>query len=156
MTTQHFCDHVFRTLDLDGNGSLDFKEYVLAMDLVEAKTPEDKLKWAFKMFVMKRLSSTVDISISFWRYDVDKSGAIDKKEMSKVMISIYIMLITSDSNKAKAEAEEKATAHAAKLFQEVDVDNDGELSEKEFITGCKQDKELMRKLQQLVDQCMGK
>ena len=72
------------------------------------------------------------------------------------MISIYIMLITSDSNKAKAEAEEKATAHAAKLFQEVDVDNDGELSEKEFITGCKQDKELMRKLQQLVDQCMGK
>ena len=50
MTTQHFCDHVFRTLDLDGNGSLDFREYVLAMDLVEAKTPEDKLKWAFKMF----------------------------------------------------------------------------------------------------------
>ena len=49
MTTQHFCDHVFRTLDLDGNGSLDFREYVLAMDLVEAKTPEDKLKWAFKM-----------------------------------------------------------------------------------------------------------
>ena len=36
-----FCDHVFRTLDLDGNGSLDFKEYVMAMDLVNAKTPED-------------------------------------------------------------------------------------------------------------------
>ena len=42
-------DHVFRTLDLDGNGELDFKEYVLAMDLVHAKTPEEKLKWAFKM-----------------------------------------------------------------------------------------------------------
>ena len=38
-----------RTLDLDGNGSLDFKEYIMVMDLVEAKTPEEKLKWAFRM-----------------------------------------------------------------------------------------------------------
>ena len=90
------------------------------------------------------------------RYDVDKSGAIDKKEMTKVMTSIYVMLTTSDDNKAKQNAEEQATAHAAKLFKEVDVNNDGELSEEEFIDGCKKDKELMMKLQQLVDQCMGK
>ena len=51
MMNQHFCDHVFRTLDLDGNGSLDFKEYVMAMDLVHAKTPEEKLKWAFRMYL---------------------------------------------------------------------------------------------------------
>ena len=89
------------------------------------------------------------------RYDVDKSGAIDKKEMTKVMTSIYVMLTTSDDNKAKQNAEEQATAHAAKLFKEVDVNNDGELSEDEFIDGCKKDKELMMKLQQLVDQCMG-
>ena len=63
MTTQHFCDHVFRTLDLDGNGSLDFREYVLAMDLVEAKTPEDKLKWAFKMCEIPCL---VQINLSFF------------------------------------------------------------------------------------------
>ena len=53
ITSQHFCDHVFRTLDLDNNGSLDFKEYVLAMDLVEARTntPEDKLELAFRLRV---------------------------------------------------------------------------------------------------------
>ena len=91
----------------------------------------------------------------FCRYDTDKSGAIDKKEMTKVMISIYVMLVTSEDHKAKSLAEERATAHAAKLFKEVDVDNDGELTEEEFISGCKKDKELMEKLQQLVDQCMG-
>ena len=50
----------------------------------------------------------------------------------------------------------QATAHAAKLFKEVDVDGDGELVEEEFITGCKKDKVLMDKLQRIVDQCMGK
>ena len=49
MATMHFCDHIFRTLDLDGNGNLDFKEYMMAMDLVAAKTPEEKLKWAFRV-----------------------------------------------------------------------------------------------------------
>ena len=87
---------------------------------------------------------------------MDKSGAIDKKEMTKVMTSIYIMLTTSDDSTAKSNAEEQATAHAAKLFKEVDVDNDGELSEEEFIKGCQKDKELMKKLHQLVDQCMTK
>ena len=49
LTSPPLCDLVFRSLDLDSSGSLDFKEYVLAMDLVEAKTPEDQLKWAFRM-----------------------------------------------------------------------------------------------------------
>jgi Ca2+-binding EF-hand superfamily protein len=62
MQTVHFLDHVFRqeqmdmanhsvlrTLDLDGNGYLDFKENMMAMDLVNANTAEEKLKWAFKM-----------------------------------------------------------------------------------------------------------
>ena len=89
-----------------------------------------------------------------YRYDVDKSGAIDKKEMTKVMKSIYSML--SESNNARGSCEEAAAAHAAKLFREVDVNNDGELSQEEFIEGCKKDADLMLKLKQLVDQCMDK
>ena len=38
-----------RTLDVDGNGYLDFKEFIMANDLVAAKTPEQKLSWAFKV-----------------------------------------------------------------------------------------------------------
>ena len=53
LTSEPLCDLVFRSLDLDSSGSLDFKEYVLAMDLVEARTrtPEDRLELAFRMQV---------------------------------------------------------------------------------------------------------
>ena len=37
----------YRTIDIDGNGYLDFKEFLMANDLIAAKTPEEKLKWTF-------------------------------------------------------------------------------------------------------------
>ena len=49
LASVNFCDHVFRTLDTDGNGYLDFKEFIMANDLIAAKTKEQKLSWAFKM-----------------------------------------------------------------------------------------------------------
>ena len=61
-------------MDTDNNGYLDFKEFMLAVDLVAARTPEEKLIWAFRM------------------YDVDNSGQIDKEEMVNVIESVYTML----------------------------------------------------------------
>ena len=49
LASVNFCDHVFRTLDTDGNGYLDFKEFIMANDLIAAKNKEQKLSWAFKM-----------------------------------------------------------------------------------------------------------
>ena len=67
LATVHFCDHVFRefiienqicisileilfrTLDTDGNGYLDFKEFIMANDLIAARTSKEKLSWAFKV-----------------------------------------------------------------------------------------------------------
>ena len=43
-----FCDHVFRTFDSDKNGFIDFKEFLLAIDVTSSGAPEEKLNWAFR------------------------------------------------------------------------------------------------------------
>ena len=47
--TREFCDHVFRTFDSDRNGFIDFKEFLLAMDITSSGSPEEKLNWAFRL-----------------------------------------------------------------------------------------------------------
>ena len=44
-----FVDQLFRIFDKDGNGSIDFKEFMLATDMTASGTPEEKLRWAFKV-----------------------------------------------------------------------------------------------------------
>ena len=44
-----FCDHVFRTFDTDKNGFIDFKEFLLAIDVTSTGSPEEKLNWAFRL-----------------------------------------------------------------------------------------------------------
>merc|ERR1711936_694234 len=65
-----FCDHVFRTFDTDKNGFIDFKEFLLAIDVTSSGCPEEKLNWAFSM------------------YDVDGNGWIDLVEMTRIVKSM--------------------------------------------------------------------
>ncbi|XP_059083482.1 neuronal calcium sensor 2-like [Tigriopus californicus] len=117
---------VFKTLDTDNNGYLDFREFLLGVDLVGARTPEEKLIWAFKM------------------YDIDNSGIIDRSEMENVMKSIYSML-AAVSEAPPDDPKKRANA----IFSEIDINDDGGLSQEEFLKGCLKDDELMKLLEQL-------
>jgi len=69
---------VFRTFDSDNSGKIDFKEFLLAINITSAGKPEQKLEWAFQM------------------YDVNGDGTIEPSEMCEIIT----VNITSSSSSA--------------------------------------------------------
>jgi len=118
---KEFYDRYFQTFDTDKNGFIEFKEFVLAGDLLNNGTPAEQLKWYFKM------------------YDLDGNGVIDQDEMTKMLHGIYYShgeTLSIDS------AEDKAK----EIFNRLDENGDGHLTEEEFVQGCLQDKDLFELL----------
>lgn len=114
-----FCSHIFRSFDEDNSGYLDFRNFMLAIDVTSNGNVEDKLRWSFRV------------------YDIDKDGEIDLNEMTSVLSSI----VRNNSNEnLKAETEEIAK----KTFDKLDLNHDGVITEKEFLKACDSDKELSR------------
>jgi len=119
--TSHFCDHVFRTFDTDGNGFIDFKEFLFAIDVTSCGTPEQKLGWAFRL------------------YDVDGNGWIDMREMTTLVKCIYTML---GLTKELEEQQETAWDKAKDIFIKMDKNADGKVTKEEFIQTCLVDQDL--------------
>ena len=42
-------EHLFRIFDRDNDGTIDFKEFVLATEITSSGDPEEKLRWTFKV-----------------------------------------------------------------------------------------------------------
>ena len=47
---EQFMEQLFRIFDKDGDGSIDFKEFMIATDMTSSGDPEEKLRWAFRMY----------------------------------------------------------------------------------------------------------
>uniref|UniRef100_A0A673LJL3 Guanylyl cyclase inhibitory protein-like n=1 Tax=Sinocyclocheilus rhinocerous TaxID=307959 RepID=A0A673LJL3_9TELE len=75
-----YAEQIFRTLDNNGDGVVDFREYVTAISMLIEGTTVEKLRWSFKL------------------YDKDKDGAITRSEMLEIMqVSVYKVLFLSVS-----------------------------------------------------------
>ena len=62
-----FAEHIFRAFDKNGNGKVDFEEFLLGVCVMSTNDVEKKLRWAFNI------------------YDIDGNGSIDRNEMTAII-----------------------------------------------------------------------
>jgi Ca2+-binding EF-hand superfamily protein len=119
-----FCEHVFRSFDKDNSGRIDFKEFLLAINITSGGNPQQKLNWAFDM------------------YDIDANGTIERNEMVDIIKAIYNMLGTAMAGQDMDSPKDRTE----KIFNKMDVNNDGVLTKSEFVEGCMKDQFLYQML----------
>jgi len=111
--TRKLSRHLFRMYDTNGDGSVDFKEYVLGLDILANGTPEQNLKQLFRIM------------------DINNDGKINMKELKKIVKDIKEL--SKQNNPERNETDEKLAIEA---FSEMDLNDDGDITEEEFVVAC--------------------
>ncbi|XP_054476771.1 guanylyl cyclase inhibitory protein [Anoplopoma fimbria] len=113
-----YAEEIFRTLDNNGDGVVDFREYVMAISMLIEGSAVEKLRWSFKL------------------YDKDRDGAITREEMLEIMQAVYKMSVTAAVTKPNPLTAEECTN---RIFVRLDKDNNAIISLEEFIEGALDD-----------------
>uniref|UniRef100_UPI0037E77A78 guanylyl cyclase-activating protein 2-like n=1 Tax=Semicossyphus pulcher TaxID=241346 RepID=UPI0037E77A78 len=121
-----YAENMFRAFDKNGDNTIDFLEFVAALNLVFRGDLDHKLRWSFKV------------------YDKDNNGYVDRKELRSIIDSIY--RIKKGSKTGVADGQLTVDEVVDRIIQAVDSDGDGHISMDEFIAGAKQDPWLLNML----------
>ncbi|XP_071970504.1 guanylyl cyclase-activating protein 2-like [Engystomops pustulosus] len=128
-----FVDRMFTSFDRNGDNTIDFLEYVAALNLALRGKLEHKLKWSFKI------------------YDKDGNGCVDKRELREIIQSVYSI---KKDWKREADASLLSPEEVCdRIFQLVDENGDGQLTLQEILEGAKKDRWVSKMLQLDTNPC---
>lgn len=105
--------HIFRMYDTNGDGHIDFREFMIVLYVMSNGTPEENLKQIFRIF------------------DINNDGSVSKKELGRIVKDLF-HLFKKEDNPDKESQETIAN----KAFKEMDVDGDDKVTEEEFVRAC--------------------
>ncbi|XP_075702996.1 S-modulin [Rhinoderma darwinii] len=123
-----YAHHVFRSFDANSDGTLDFKEYMIALHMTSSGKTNQKLEWAFSL------------------YDVDGNGTISKTEVHDIIMAIFRM-INDEDQKHLPDDENTPDKRTNKIWDFFGKKDNDKLSEGEFIQGIMNNKEILRLIQ---------
>lgn len=109
----HYAHLVFAAIDRDKTGGITFGDFMEFLSVISKGTIKDKLMWTFTF------------------YDVDHDGVISRDEMLKVMDAIHELMGGTGQVGGNA-----ARQHVNKVFETMDLNQDGTISMDEFMTYC--------------------
>ncbi|KAE8613100.1 hypothetical protein XENTR_v10007566 [Xenopus tropicalis] len=112
--SSEYAEKIFRNLDKNGDGIVDFREYVTAISMLAQGSPEEKLRWSFEL------------------YDKDRDGTITRCEMLDIMKAVYKMSLATSLAQSNPPTAEECTN---RIFIRLDKDHDALISLQEFIDG---------------------
>jgi len=120
-----FADFVFNVFDGDGNGKVDFREFICGLSITSRGSLEEKLEWTFQL------------------YDIDGNGVITYSELLQIVQSVYKMT----GSMVELSPDEDTPEHwVDKIFNSMDRDKDHKITYEELVEGSRQDPAIIQAL----------
>ncbi|CAM1313245.1 KCNIP4 (predicted) [Pycnogonum litorale] len=120
-----YAHFVFKTFDQDGNGSLNFEEFVVGLSSLSRGTIDEKLQWAFSL------------------YDINGDGRITREELNEIVTSIYSLM---GHDACLLMDNQTPQEHVDRVFKRMDLNEDGVVTKEEFMEICYNDESIRRSI----------
>ena len=115
-----YAKRIFLTFDKDNSGTIDFKEFLLAIDLMEKGDLDEKLRYAFQL------------------YDIDQNGILTRSEMETIIRMVLSLRGEANNDRLKDEI----LTRLNQFIDKFDQNGDLQISRDEFCRICSQDEYL--------------